>query len=418
MTFPNNKVILTSYSDDYANKYGRIAKNIINDYGCYYGVELAKDSSKSSLFNLKNFKGQMLSSGFYGQLTGQGGHLIIVDDPVKNGQEALSETMRNKTYDTFIDTIYTRLEPHGKIIIVMTRWHEDDLAGRLLKNHSDKFEYLKLEAIANDNDVLGRVNGEALWERRINKDMLSNIRNMVGSYYWNALYQQNPTDMDNGFFKLNNINYFRYSDGTIFADNIEKSTMDMFKFFTIDLAISEKTGADNTVISYWNYDGTNVYLIDCFYEQIEPVKHFDKIKYYYELYKPDIICVESTQYQIVLFQELLKYGYPVEKLMPSKNKIIRATSALAYMNNKQIYINKNIEKINELENEILYFPFGKHDDFIDTLSYAVNRVISFNFGDYNENDIYSEVLNDNISKGIETGYGAVQRIADIESKYF
>jgi len=405
LNYPKLQILLTSYSDDYANKYGRIARNLINDYGTYFNIEINKDNRESKLLSIKDYGGQMLSSGYNGQITGQGADWLIIDDPVKNGSEALSETYRNKIYERYKDTLYTRLHPNGKVIIVMTRWHEDDLAGRLLKNFPDDYEYINLPALADENDILGRKEGEALWEKRYNKETLHKIRTLVGGYYWNALYQQKPSSKQDSFFAVDKLQYIRFSNGIIFKDGTEISVANMYRFFTIDLATAIGKDNDNTCISYFAFDGLDLYLLDTYYGKVDADKHFELIGQYFEMYKPNTICVETVQYQVVLFQELKKRGYIVEELKPSKNKVIRAMPSATKINNGQIYFNANIKYINEIENEMLYFPYGKHDDFIDTLSYAVEKTIKINFGNYNDTAILSESINDNATKAIQANYG-------------
>ena len=135
----------------------------------------------------------MMTAGVGGAVTGKGGNLVIVDDPVKNYEEAHSEVYREKTWDWFTSTLYTRIEPKGACIVIQTRWHEDDLTGRIIDRltHED-WRVVNFPAIAESHDVIGRKPGEALWPERFGLDDLNRIRLTLGSYQWSALYQQRP----------------------------------------------------------------------------------------------------------------------------------------------------------------------------------------------------------------------------------
>jgi hypothetical protein len=190
--WPEKNIILTSYEATFAATWGRQVRNFIQENSAQLGISLADDSLASDRWNT-DMGGGMITAGIGGPITGRGGHLIIIDDPVKNWEEACSETLRQKHIDWFNSTLYTRAEPGASIIILMTRWHSDDLAGHLLSEHEDHWEEVRLPAIAEDSDPLGRSPGAALCPERYDKAALQKIRNAVGDRVWNALYQQTPT---------------------------------------------------------------------------------------------------------------------------------------------------------------------------------------------------------------------------------
>ena len=138
----------------------------------------------------------MQTTGVGGPLTGKGANLLIVDDPVKNAEEAASETRRQKAWEWWTSTAYTRLEPDGVAILIMTRWHQDDLAGRLLaeaEQGGEQWRVVNLPAID--------IDGSPLWPERFPLARLEEIRRTLGSYYWSALYQQRPTPPEGGRFR-------------------------------------------------------------------------------------------------------------------------------------------------------------------------------------------------------------------------
>jgi len=133
-THPHNRIILASYEADFAAGWGRKARDLLEEHGpSLFGLKVSPDSSAASRWDLFNFDGGMNTAGVRGPITGKGGSVLIIDDPVKNDQEAMSPTYRESTWDWYRATFSTRVQNDGAIVLVMTRWHEDDLAGRLLK---------------------------------------------------------------------------------------------------------------------------------------------------------------------------------------------------------------------------------------------------------------------------------------------
>jgi predicted phage terminase large subunit-like protein len=161
------------------------------------------------------------------------------------------------------------------------------------------------------------------------------------------------------------------------------------RFFTIDLAITTNANSDYTVISYFASDkNNNIYLIDCYREKIEGAQHADIVNMMYQKYKPHAVGVESVAYQQSLCQTLIRMGLPVVLLKPDKDKTTRAWSAAIRHENGAIYFNRHLSNLNDLESELGMFPNSKHDDFVDTLSYAVEYMQS------NEVSTYASVSSD------------------------
>lgn len=203
-TFPNNRVILTSYEADFAAKWGRKARATTEANGHLFGVEVSPTSAAANRWDLDGFEGGMETAGIGGAITGKGANLLIIDDPVKNWEQASSEAYRESAWDWYTSTAYTRLEPDAAIVLFHTRWDEDDLAGRLLKEMAqggEKWRVVCMPAIAEENDCLGRKPGEALWPERFNEARLAEIQLAVGPRVWSALYQQRPSPLEGGMFK-------------------------------------------------------------------------------------------------------------------------------------------------------------------------------------------------------------------------
>jgi hypothetical protein len=215
---PSHRVMLVSYGHTLAHKNSRAARNMMKSpwYNAVFpNVELAKDSAAADAWNIEGDEGGCDAMGITGGATGKGAHVLIVDDPIKNRQEASSETYRERVWEAYQNDLFTRLEPGGAIILMMTRWDKDDLIGRVLewlKEHGDTINWhrLRLPAIAEDeNDALGRKPGEALWSWRYPVDVLNRIAKAVGRYAWAALYQQRPQPRTGGMFKWADIDNHR-----------------------------------------------------------------------------------------------------------------------------------------------------------------------------------------------------------------
>lgn len=217
---PDTPIIAASYGADLARRMNRDVQRIMDDPAYRYlfpNTTLARSSAKATqrawvrsgdMFEVVEYNGYYRGTGVGGAITGMGMKYGIIDDPLKNRQDANSPTIREKIWDWYTSTFRTRLAPGGGILLTMTRWHEDDLAGRLLAlaksdSMADQWEILTLPAIAEQPiaDYDRRQPGEALWPDRFNLDELSRTRVSLGSYDWNSLYQQRPAPPEGAMFK-------------------------------------------------------------------------------------------------------------------------------------------------------------------------------------------------------------------------
>jgi predicted phage terminase large subunit-like protein len=202
--FPDRKVVLISYGAEYAESWGRQVRDTIIEFKPFLNVQIAEAHGAAGEWGTTK-DGGMVSTGIGGIVTGRRADLLIFDDPFKNHEEANSETQRQKVWDFFLSAAYTRLTPDGAIIVIMTRWHEDDLIGRLKKHQQDggeEWEWLELPAIAESaDDPLGRLIGQPLWPGRWPIDALHRIQRMIGTYFFTALYQQRPQPREGNYFK-------------------------------------------------------------------------------------------------------------------------------------------------------------------------------------------------------------------------
>lgn len=205
---PDRRVMIASYSADLADDHGRWIRDAINTYGPHIGLALHSGSKAANRFDLADkdgnrLEGGLVTAGVGGGLTGKGAHLAIVDDPIKDAADAESPTMRRRLWDWWTSVLNTRIEPGGSIIVIQTRWHEQDLAGKILEGEdADDWIRLDLPAICDsDDDPLGREIGQPLWPVRYGIKALDKIRRAVGERVWWSLFQQKPRPLEGGVWK-------------------------------------------------------------------------------------------------------------------------------------------------------------------------------------------------------------------------
>ena len=209
---PDQWVLLTSYSDRFAANWGRKARDVMALHGpTVFRQSVRRDQSATDDWGLVGHTGGMSTAGVGGSLTGRGADLLIVDDPIKDAMQANSQLQRDNVWEWWQSTASTRLEPGGVAIVVQTRWHQDDLAGRLItemEQGGEQWRVVSLPAIATENENLRagcwtftREQGDALWPARYPLERLEVIKRSSGSYWWAALYMQNPQPAGGAVFK-------------------------------------------------------------------------------------------------------------------------------------------------------------------------------------------------------------------------
>lgn len=205
---PDHRVMIASYSADLADDHGRWIRDAINGYGDQIGLYLHAGSKAANRFDLADQDGNRLDGGLVtagvgGGLTGKGAHLAVVDDPIKDDADAQSPTMRKRLWDWWTSVLLTRIEPGGSVIVIQTRWHEQDLAGKILAGEdASDWTILDLPALADsEDDPLGRPIGTPLWPLRYGRKALEKIRRSVGERVWWSLFQQKPRPLEGGVWQ-------------------------------------------------------------------------------------------------------------------------------------------------------------------------------------------------------------------------
>ncbi|MCH7584918.1 MAG: phage terminase large subunit [Acidobacteria bacterium] len=383
---PDRRVILASHEADFAASWGRRVRDILEEHGqALFGVTVRADSAAAHRWDIAGHRGGMITAGVGGTITGRGADLLIIDDPHKSAEEVQSLTHRERVWDWYRAVARTRLEPGANIVLIQTRWHEDDLAGRLLAEADtagEKWEVLSLPALAEADDPLGRALGEPLWPERFDLDELAAVRRSMGSYWWAALYQQRPQPLGGGIFKRDWFRYYRTAGGAYRllqpdGSATHVSAADCVRFCTVDLAVSTKTSADFTVVATWaETPNKDLLLLDRVRQRLEGPDQVPLLRRVYEQWSPSFIGIERVGYQLTLIQEANREGLPVRELTADRDKISRALVAAARMDAGTVYFPAGASWLGEFEDELLAFPSGRYDDQVDVLAYAAIQLVN------------------------------------------
>ena len=377
---PDRRVIEVSYGDKFAQKFGRANRRKIEEFGEeLFGIKISRENASVTNWGIEDYPGGMISSGLGGAITGEGADLLIVDDPVKNRKEAESLTYRESVWAEWQDTLLSRLHPGGSVIVIMTRWHEDDLVGRLMEQDGGRdWEVINLPAIAEEGrpDAIDREPGAALWpEIGFDEAWAEKMKARVGVRTWESLFQGRPTPQDGGLFRASTFRRFRAA-GTCYrlltpeGEKIyDHSQCRVFQ--TCDVAGSKKSSADYFVLGTFALTPNgDILVLDILRERLEGPDQPILIRRKFQEWKPAMIGVESANMGLTLYQQLVRDGLPVLELRPEADKYTRAIPAAARYEAGAVYHRENAPWSNDLEAELIAFPNGAHDDQVDVIAYA------------------------------------------------
>jgi predicted phage terminase large subunit-like protein len=379
--FPRRDVLLASYEADFAMRWGRKVRNTIQAHEEQLpAVRIADDSSAASRW-ATSAGGSMETCGVGGAMTGKGAHLLLVDDPVKNAEEADSQVIRDRNWNWWTSTAYTRLEPTGAAVVIQTRWHEDDLAGRLLadaKAGGEPWHVINLPAIAEKDDALGRPEGEPLWPERFDRAALARIRKAVGERVWNALYQQRPAPDTGAVFLRPWFRYWRHAWQPAPTDpEMAKRTVVLPRRFqevfqSWDLAFKDSEGSDLVAGAKVGCNGANRYLLDLDWER----KSFTQsLAAMVKLAKVEpaglATLVEDAANGPAAISSLRGTLPGIIAVKPLGSKRARGASVTPIFEAGQFFIPLYATWRQALEEELATFPFGAHDDAVDSITQAL-----------------------------------------------
>ncbi len=365
---PNRRVIEVSYGDSLARRFGRANKNKIAEFGEeIFGIRLAQDNRSVTNWEIEGYRGGMISVGIGGGITGQGADLLIIDDPIKNRKEADSPTYRDMVWNEWKDTLRTRLQPGGAVIIILTRWHEDDLAGRLLKHEGDKWEVVSLPAIAeSEDDPLGREIGEPLWpDFGFDESWAEETKRSVGSRTWSALYQQRPSPEEGEMFKRSWWNYYN-----VLPDSFDEIIQSW------DMSFKDNDDNDFVVGQVWGRKGANKYLIDMVRDRMNFPTTLQSVLNLSARYPKAYVKLIEDKANGPAVIAMLKNKVPgLIPVNPDGGKVARAAAASAEAEAGNIYLPSPelAPWVHDFVEECAAFPNGANDDQVDCFTQAINR---------------------------------------------
>jgi len=376
---PDIGIISTSYAATLAGRFSREVQRVIDSelYQKFFPATRLAGKADSytrtqDFFEIVDAQGNYRAAGVGGGITGMGCDILICDDLVKDAEQAASPIYRQTVNEWFRSVAYTRLTTGGGVIIVMTRWHFDDIAGRLIadaeEGAGDAWEIVSYPAIA-ESDEPHRKAGEPLHAERFPLEKLESIRRMLGTNQWLSLYQQRPAPVGGGLVKLH---WFGRYDDTPETKRI---------VFSIDTAFKASEISDFTVIQVWAVASAGYFLIDIWRKQAIMPDVIKQIVGMADAYKPHEILIEDAASGQTLIQILkTKTRLPViamsvkEKGKLINDKVTRMAGESTVIEAGRVFLPKYARWLQDFEQEIAAFPKAAHDDQVDALSQFLRRM--------------------------------------------
>ncbi len=362
--WPGMRIILTSYGADFAAQWGGVVRREMSNDLVW--TKVGKEKARRDDWRTEEGTGGMLTAGARGPVTGQGGDVILVDDPHKNWEEAMSPTIREKTIDWFNATLYTRAEPGASIIVTQTRWHPGDLTGYLLKYHTDDWFHINLPALAEEDDPLGRAVGEPLCPERYTREDLLRIKAAVGSHIFSGLYQQRPTPLEGGVIKRA---WIRHWD--VLSEGLEEWLTSW------DLNFKKTKSGSFVTGQVWARCGGDFYLVDQYRERADfptTMKAFCDLAKRYPQVSTHLVESAANGPAII---SMLRDKIPgiVEVNVGKDSKETRLSAVSSFFESGNVYFppQRLGVWVDELIEEVVTFPNSAENDQCDSLSQALDR---------------------------------------------
>lgn len=369
---PKLKVIQTTHTGELAVRFGRKMKNLVDQENfrqVFEDCRIAADSKAAGRWET-NKGGEYYAAGIGGAITGRGADLLIIDDP-HSEQDALSDTAMDSAYEWYTSGPRQRLQPGGAIVIVMTRWSTKDLTGKLLNAQSepkaDKWEVVEFPAIMPSNTPV--------WPNYWKLEELEAVKASLSESKWQAQWQQNPTSEEGSIIKRE---WWKMWDKEDIPDLIHIIQ-------SYDTAFSKKETADFSAITTWGvfypqFKGPHLILLDVKKGRWD----FPELKKIaleeYKYWEPETIIIEAKASGTPLTHELRQIGVPVVNFTPSKgnDKHVRVNSVAPLFEAGKVYY-PDKRWAEEVIEECAAFPYGEHDDLVDSTTQALMRFRQGNF---------------------------------------
>lgn len=377
---PDMSIIATSYSAALSSRFNRDVQRVIEqpEYAAIFPESTLSQKNirtvsgaymrNSDIFEIVNHQGAYRSAGVGGGVTGMGGNCLIVDDPIKDRAEADSPTIRDKIWDWYTSTLYTRCAPGGGILVIQTRWHMDDLAGRLLeadrKGEGDHWRVVNFPALATEDEPY-RKQGEALHPERYPLEQLHAIKAAIGLRDWEALYQQHPTPDGGAIFKKEWLRYWYPKD---LPAQFERTCISW------DMTFKDGDESDFVVGQVWGRQGGNFYLIDQVRGRMgftDTLTAFKKLAAKY----PQIArkLVEDKANGPAVIDSLKNQISGIVPVDPDGSKTARAHAVTTFFEAGNVYVPHpdHCPWASEYIAELTQFPSAAHDDQVDATTQAL-----------------------------------------------
>ena len=378
--FPNKKVLMVSHTTDLAVDFGRKVRNIIDSdlyKSIFPTVTLAADSKSAGRWNT-GAGGEYYACGVGSALAGRGADLLLIDDP-HSEQDVLNGNFEvfDKAYEWFTYGARTRQMPGGRVAIVQTRWHMDDLTGRVVRDMtqndlSDQYEVVEFPAILEVEDSnTGEIVEKALWPEWMPMEALLKTKASMPLFQWNSQFQQQPTAEEAALVKREWWRIWKQ----------EKPPVCEYVIMSLDAAAEKNNRADFTAITTWGVffnENENLYQIILLYsvkDRVEFPELKEMAKEEYEHWKPDAFIVEKKSSGTPLYQELRRTGMIIQEYTPHRgtgDKFARLNSVADIIRSGLVWVPET-RWAEDLVEEVAGFPFMSHDDLVDSTVMALMR---------------------------------------------
>lgn len=360
--FPDKRIIAASHTASLAYTFSRRVRNKIGDPRWPFpGVAVADDKGAVQAWDIAGTRGGYIAVGVGGSPVGHGADVISIDDPIRSAADADSQTVRDALWEWYQGTLRTRLQPGGSIIITATRWHTDDLTGRLLdaeKHGGEQWEHLHMPAISDD--------GHALWPGYWTVDALEKIRQSVGTRVWESQYQGRPVAQEGGILKRH---WFPTYQHRPYNAAIIQSW---------DTAFKDGVSNDYSVCSTIAYTNVGRYLLDVYRERLEFPDLERMVAQKFGQWRPEAVLVEDKASGQSLIQTLRRENarvVPHEAMniipitVPNVRdwKIVRVNELSPMIEAGRVHIPEAASWLEDALHELTSFPLAAHDDIVDSV---------------------------------------------------
>ncbi len=394
---PESSVIFATHTAEFAEDIGRRVRNTLLTplhQTIFPRSRVTPDSSAASKLALVA-GGNYFAVGRGGALTGRGADLLILDDLLKDRDDAASPTIRRQLKDWFTTTAFTRLAPDGRAIVIGTRWHQDDLIGWLQTEHRDQgWEVLSLPALAEPGDPLGRAEGEALWPEKWSEASLAQTRAQMGSAAFAALFQGRPAALEGEIFKREWFRYYREAPALRAI------------VISLDTAFKAKASADYSVAQVWGVADAGYYLLDQFRARVEFPELQRVAEQLHAKWKARAVLVEDKASGQSLIQALQRSTrLPVIPVKVSTDKESRAHATTPLFEAGRVFLPEAARWIHDFTEELSTFPAASHDDQVDSLTQALSYLSRSSIGPVRIQAFPREAMRADVFEGSPGAHG-------------